>query len=122
MFFQIPLDIYPFIVSISIKQSDKQLFKSLDKVKIKYEGFKHHFDLENYEAICTATKDKDLVIRLREKPTSGYDYGTLSHEILHATIQIMKWVGMELSDSSEEAYTYLQGYITRRFFEKINLT
>lgn len=121
MFFQIPLDIYPYIVSVSINQTEKQLYKSLDKVFIKYEGIEKDFDLQDSEAICTTTKSKDIIIRLRGIPKHPYDYGTLSHEILHATIFIMKSVGMELSDSSEEAYTYLQGYITRIFFYKMKI-
>ena len=37
---------------------------------------------------------------------------TLAHEALHATIDILKFSGIRLTDSSEEAYTYLQGWIT----------
>lgn len=36
---------------------------------------------------------------------------TVSHECLHATLNILDGVGMELSDSSEESYTYLMGHI-----------
>lgn len=41
------------------------------------------------------------------------DHPTIAHEALHATYSICNFVGIPLSDSSEEAYTYLLEYIIR---------
>ena len=47
-------------------------------------------------------------------PDDATSFGFLSHEIFHASIAIMDAVGVELSESSEEAYAYLVGYLTRK--------
>ena len=44
----------------------------------------------------------------------------LSHEILHAVFNIAKYVGLKYSDKSEEAYTYLKGYITREIYKQLD--
>lgn len=35
----------------------------------------------------------------------------VSHECLHATLDLLDQIGIELSETSEEAYTYLMGHI-----------
>jgi hypothetical protein len=42
------------------------------------------------------------------------ELGTLAHEALHATCHILRLSGVPLTIESEEAYTYLQGYIIRK--------
>lgn len=59
------------------------------------------------------------IIRLKTKPFDAYTYGVLAHEIFHAVDFIMRRIGITLSSDSDEAYTYLMGYVTREFFKAI---
>lgn len=44
-----------------------------------------------------------VIVRLRP----GVSIGCLAHELFHAISNVMDWVGMKLSQDSEEAYAYL---------------
>ena len=59
------------------------------------------------------------IIWLPKNPETPKEYGTLSHEVLHAVIALSRIVGLTLSEDSEEAFTYLQGYITEQILKKI---
>jgi hypothetical protein len=43
----------------------------------------------------------------------------MSHEALHATLEILDYVGIPLGDDSEEAYTYLLGHIVDNIVYKV---
>ena len=47
------------------------------------------------------------------------DPGIINHELLHATVNLMRYSGVSLSDSSEEAYAYQLQYLTNQFYNKI---
>lgn len=47
------------------------------------------------------------------------DPGVINHELLHATINTMRYSGVSLDDSSEEAYAYQLQYLTTQFYNKI---
>lgn len=55
-----------------------------------------------------------FVVYMPKLPDDAASFGFLSHEIFHASTAIMDAVGVELSESSEEAYAYLVGYLTRK--------
>lgn len=46
--------------------------------------------------------------------------GIIAHEAFHATINIMKNIGSNLDESSEEPYAYLLTYITNECMNVIN--
>ena len=46
-------------------------------------------------------------------------HGTLSHELWHATTQMMRDAGVKLCDDSEEAYAYLFGHLHRQSLRKL---
>jgi hypothetical protein len=46
-----------------------------------------------------------------------YAQGMLSHECLHATIEIGRYVGLKQTASSEEAYTYLIDWMTQAIWD-----
>jgi hypothetical protein len=46
------------------------------------------------------------------------DEASAYHEILHATIRILRHIGVELSVESEEVYTYLFTHLVRKFRNK----
>lgn len=45
--------------------------------------------------------------------------GTIAHEVFHVVAWIMRSRGVEYSASSEEAFAYLTGYITREIYIKL---
>ena len=46
------------------------------------------------------------------------DTSIVMHELLHATIDIMRRVGIPLNDDTEEAYTYELQYLTNQFYKQ----
>lgn len=53
--------------------------------------------------------------------TPKSNYGVVAHEAFHATSRILDVIGLQLTDSSEEAYTYLLGYIVDKCHLVIDL-
>jgi len=48
------------------------------------------------------------------------DVSVVNHELLHATISIMNWAGVPLSDDTEEVYAYELQYLSKHFYDHIN--
>lgn len=48
------------------------------------------------------------------------DSAVVQHELLHVTIDMMKWAGIELNDQTEEVYTYQLQYLTKQFYKQVN--
>jgi hypothetical protein len=48
------------------------------------------------------------------------DSSVVQHELLHVTIDMMKWAGIELNDQTEEVYTYQLQYLTKQFYKQVN--
>jgi hypothetical protein len=52
-------------------------------------------------------------------------YGTridiINHELFHTTINIMKWAGVPLNDSTEEVYAYQLQYLSKQLDNQINI-
>lgn len=46
----------------------------------------------------------------------------LTHELYHATHNILNWIGVHPSDDSEEAYAYLIGYLMSQCEELLTTT
>ena len=105
---------------ISLKEKDRKLFKRLKKYEVPQEEMiecrtSNAWDGLNY----LFTKGQISLIRMKRIPKTPYDFSVLMHEIGHCTIGIMRAIGMPLSETSEEAYTYLQGYITYEILKRI---
>ena len=46
----------------------------------------------------------------------------INHELLHATVSIMNWAGVPLTDSTEEVYAYELQYLSNQFYKQIKPT
>jgi hypothetical protein len=46
----------------------------------------------------------------------------VNHELFHATINIMHWAGVSLSDETEETYAYELQYLTQQLNNQLNTT
>ena len=61
------------------------------------------------------------VIHVKEIKDLPRLMSVISHEVLHCVVDIMDEVGVKLSDESQEAYTYLQGYLVQEIIEKLKI-
>jgi len=123
--FIVPLVIYPFDVMFSVGESDNKLRKTLKKrlVKEAFESaysddFLLGFNPDSIEAGQTLfiNGHRQTIIRLGENPS----HGVVGHEIFHAVSMILKYLKMPLCSENDEAYAYLIGYLTDRFYSNIN--
>jgi hypothetical protein len=48
------------------------------------------------------------------------DKGVVAHELLHATLQIMYWAGVEINPVTEEIVAYQLQYLTHQFYNQLN--
>ena len=46
----------------------------------------------------------------------------INHELFHATVNIMNWAGVPLTDSTEEVYAYELQYLSEQLDNQINTT
>lgn len=44
----------------------------------------------------------------------------INHELLHATISVMNWAGVPLTDSTEEVYAYELQYLSQQLDNQLN--
>lgn len=51
--------------------------------------------------------------------TSEISHGDLAHECLHVAKSVLRGIGLTLSDHTEEAETYLMGYIIDEYYRKV---
>jgi len=51
-------------------------------------------------------------------PTAD-DISINSHELFHATLNIMEWAGVPLNEHTEETYAYQMQYLTNQFYNKL---
>jgi hypothetical protein len=71
------------------------------------------------EGLALNVKNGSIIYIPTDKKSFPYLANILSHEIFHATDQVLENVGMSLTSGSEEAYAYLTGYITEKLYEQL---
>lgn len=119
--------IYKQTLFVSIGQTDKQLKKSLlknvpdlqekevDDV-VNYVQRKH----ERHNGIFAVVQGLHIIRMFDEADFfDPYFHGVFSHEVLHATFELLRARGLELSTESEEAYTYLHDYYITEIYKNI---
>ncbi len=125
MNFIIDLTIYPYDIWFSIGESDANFIKALSE-RLPDE---HLSDLKE-DNICFMSPEcrgrtyhhligAQTVIRLKKKPQTAQEFGTLAHEIFHAVDFITRRIGLRLMDGSDEAYAYLIGYVTEKVMYRL---
>lgn len=86
---------------IKDKECKKDFLKSVEKG-----------DISAYDGLVVNIGYGNNVLWVQSLVNNPDDIGTLAHEAFHVTYDILKRVGIPLSNDSEEAYSYLIGYIT----------
>jgi len=117
----IPLVIYPFDVLVMMGYSDEETRHELHENQSEED-----VDGAMLKEATTLGKTVEfdgcvIYLRLTEIPSSPSMYGSLQHEIFHATTFILHRIGMKLKIGvSDEAYAYLVGYLTEKIYEEID--
>lgn len=65
------------------------------------------------------TQSHKVLVHLPEFPTTPDQYGTVTHELFHATEMILHKVGISYSAKSSEAYAYVIGFLSAQVFESL---
>lgn len=100
-------------VTIVITDCMSEAFKRITKAELDYESLGMFFHSGKQDTFIVLNDTEDLM-------GNTLDVGCIAHEAFHATKYIMDYVGMELNDASEEAYTYLLQWITNSSMEMID--
>lgn len=118
--FVVNLHIYPYKVLFAFNQTDEDVYSQLRKLRVgkKEIGDSHIIDKSSGIAVTYTTSQRAL-IRMNKMPKENYYKGTLAHEIDHVANDILNAIGMYRTNASEEAYTYLIGYITSQAYAKL---
>ena len=119
----IDIPIYQGWLIMSINQTDDEFLKSYmkvrgitDKTAAEVVVSSVRQDVEQ-ELGKTAHFMGNCMIRVYSELKDPRDYNTLVHELLHATDFILDYRGLKLVDGSDEAYTYLIGYLMEKTME-----
>lgn len=119
--FSIDIDVYRqdliFVYGGTEKSQKRRVKKMIDKRFYKHLDALYYTmsEIKSYRGLYSSAPPlKIITIKNQE---SFWDFqNILVHETLHAAFDILRGVGVEPSEQSEEAYTYLQQHI----FEQIN--
>lgn len=119
-FVHIYLDIYDASVIVSINQTDQEFKKSYIKAK----GQEDDILLDMYVQQTSQESERHLgrtlfsagtaTIRIYSDLSTSQRMGTLVHELFHATDMILDDKGLQLVVGSDEAYSYLIGYLMEK--------
>lgn len=115
--------IYPFEVMVSIDQTDDELFTSLKPFGYSKADYTEVWDMsDTTEGKCIITASNHTIIRLRSTKDKYRFIGNISHEVFHAVTFIMWKLGMKLElETSDEAYSYLIGYLTEKILKELKI-
>lgn len=121
--FLVNIDVFKVSVVFSVNETDQQLKSNLGRLRpVIEEDIISVVNLDNSDGIC-----KDLgnhgscLIRLKSLENKGGFMSTVSHEIFHAVHNIAHYRGLKLTNSSEETYAYMIGYLTKEFYKKVKI-
>ena len=120
MFFKVTIGLYDANIFVSVGQNHENLLLSLKKNYLKIS--KNIFPIGNHtKARVIHFDDGSNLIELPKANFNSPDFfESLSHEILHVAFDILNTRGFVLSRDSEEAYTYLMGFLVKEIMKKID--
>lgn len=119
----IDIDIYGTKVGFVFGQKENAVYLNADKdeIELVYDCLEEvDFKYESsHNSGATLELGPPIVYMPHFDLFNSGSVGVLAHEITHVTYLILRDVGMELTDSSQEAYAYLNGYITEKVYDYI---
>ncbi len=130
-FVYVNIELYSHYVCFSINQTDAQFLQSMHSHKLVNKKDKNVVDIlldpfkENVSTtssgICVKYPGGGIVIRTFRDLVTPEGLGTISHEIYHAAMYILDCKGMSPNEHTEEAYAYLIGFLTKKFYESFKI-
>lgn len=120
--FVIPLVIYPYKVIVSYGQTDKEIRNSLLELNVDEKSIKDvtSYHISTYNGICTYPDSKlQIIIRIQKGMDKITEFGTIVHEVTHATFFMFKDLGAKLSSSSDEFYCYMNQYLVMEIMKSL---
>jgi hypothetical protein len=115
----VPLYIPVFKFTLTIAYGSFEAFKSFMLKQFEHD-VKHH----SAQAMAVGFEDKEQTqwhwLNIQSCEWSAKDYGTLAHELHHATHFMLEEMGVTYDTAGEEVFAYMQGHLmeltVRAFF------
>jgi hypothetical protein len=119
--FEIRIDVYQRSILVCINEPNEEVKRILIET-----GYEDELATKVAEywpkgtgAYSWVFEDRSTFIRLNPVEIDPEFHDQVAHEIAHCAFAILDYVGIKLGSKSEEAYTYLIGYITREFYQNL---
>ena len=111
----INLELYPVKIYIYKGLTDKQFSLELkkDSSGMASDSFIQNMSNDNMLA-CVDNHLGHIVMRFRDKHPKG---DIIAHESFHATKKIMELVGIGMCEESDEAWSYMVGYLFKAIYQ-----
>jgi hypothetical protein len=117
--FIVDCGIYPFDVFCYFAEDKEPMYKKLRKWLPESDIQElRKFDYGTAKSVMFPTGQ--LLLYMKSKPVTYFEYGTLAHEIFHLACFVMERVGIKYSYDSDEAFAYLIGYLTKEIMIRID--
>jgi hypothetical protein len=128
-FFVIEVELYNCQFLISINQDNEDLVISLIEAGVLYSAedpelkdyMEHFIGMEKNHLARTVKHDNGVVsIKINKFDKNDVNHmATLVHELSHAVMFTFDRIGMPHNADTDEAYSYLLGFLMKKFFENI---
>lgn len=102
-------------VKFAKKNFSKKVRKGL--IKMYDDGWKRN---PTALALTSFTEGLPMMVSVKEMDTDNLTIANIQHEIFHCTSYIMRWKDISLNEDTEEAFAYLNDYITSKVHFHIN--
>ena len=110
--FIIPVDVYMRDVGVIVSTWAQAIHSIRDKLEgNESEELLRDYPKGNERGRYFMTNSGLSVVWIRQGQSPQVIYSTIVHEVVHASVAILKRVGISLCPESEEAYTYLIEYL-----------
>lgn len=114
-----PIDIFKHGVRVVVG-SEEDLLSVAECEGWRDEAVKAIDGVDNYLAFTLRLESGDSVIFLPDKNREGVAFPVVVHELVHAVGHILRNIGVEYSEDSEEVYAYVIEDLTERVINWIS--
>lgn len=119
--FIVDIAVYDRQVLVSVGQTREQLNRTIQKYfpKQRIKGVKYHL-LKNEDAWHAPLQYGNGLIILSQYDFNVDTVSTVVHEAVHIASKMLHYVGVALSEDSEETFAYTIDYLTREILTQLN--
>ena len=128
-FFVIDVELYNCQFLVSINQDNEDLVISLIEAHVLYSAedpelkdyMEHFIGMEKNHLARTVKHDNGVIsIKINKFDENDANHmATLVHELSHAVMFTFDRIGMPHNADTDEAYSYLLGFLMKKFFENV---